>query len=688
MYVNIIAKDLRHCATVRAFKRGNAIHAYLRKFGGLNDVFLANNLISMYAEFFNVRDAEKVFDEMTDRNIVTWTTMVSAFTDGGRPYEAIRLYNDMPKSETPNGYMYSAVLKACGFVGDLGLGKLIQERIYEDKLQADTILMNSLMDMFVKCGSLNDAVEVFHNISRATTTTWNIIVSGYSKAGLMVEAEKLFHCMPHPNVVSWNSMIAGFADNGSQRALEFVSMMHKRCIKLDDFTFPCALKISALHGLLFIGKQVHSYVTKLGYESSCFTLSALIDMYSNCNDLIEAVKLFDQHSSFNASISDNLALWNSMLSGYVINNCDQAALNLLSEIHCSGALLDSYTFGGALKVCINLLSRRVGLQLHGLIVTCGYELDYVVGSILVDLYAKLANIDDALAIFHRLPRKDIIAWSGLIMGCAQIGLNWLAFSMFKGMLELVNEIDHFVISTILKVCSNLASLRSGKQVHALCVKSGYEMEGFTITSLLDMYSKCGEIEDALTLFCCEQEKDIVSWTGIIVGCGQNGKAAEAVRFFHEMIRSGITPNEITFLGVLSACRYAGLVEEARSIFNSMKSVYGLEPHLEHYCCMVDLLASVGLPEEAEKLIANMPFEPNQTTWRTLLGACGTRNDTKLINRVADGLLEATPNDPSTYVTLSNAYASLGMWHTLSKAREASKKFGIKKAGLSWIEVSS
>ncbi|XP_022964409.1 pentatricopeptide repeat-containing protein At4g08210 [Cucurbita moschata] len=688
MFTNCIAKELRHCAQVRAFRRGNSLHAYLRKFGCLNDVFIANNLISMYAEFSNLRDAEKVFDEMSDRNIVTWTTLVSAFTDSGRPYEALRVYDDMPKSETANGYMYSAVLKACGLVGDLDRGKLIQERIYGGKLQGDTILMNSLMDMYVKCGSLSDAVKVFHNISRATTTTWNIIISGYSKAGLMVEAEKLFHCMPQPNVVSWNSMIAGFADNGSQRALEFVSLMHRKGIKLDDFTFPCALKISALHGLLVIGKQIHSYVTKLGHGSSCFTLSALIDMYSNCNGLTEAVKLFDQHSSFNPSISENLALWNSMLSGYVINNCDQAALNLISYIHCSGTILDSYTFGGALKVCINLLNPRVGFQVHGLIVTCGYELDYVVGSIVVDLYAKLGRIDDALALFHRLPRKDIIAWSGLILGCAQMGLNWLAFSVFKDMLELAHEIDHFVISTTLKVCSNLASLRSGKQVHAFCVKSGYEMEGFTITSLLDMYSKCGEIEDALTLFDCIQEKDIVTWTGIIVGCGQNGRAAEAVRFFHEMIQSGLNPNEITFLGVLSACRYAGLIEEARNIFNSMKSVYGLEPHLEHYCCMVDLLALAGLPEEAEKLIANMPFEPDQTTWRTLLGACGTRNDTKLINSVANGLLEATPDDPSTYVSLSNAYASLGMWHNLSKAREAAKKVGVKRAGLSWIEVAS
>ncbi|KAG7032779.1 Pentatricopeptide repeat-containing protein, partial [Cucurbita argyrosperma subsp. argyrosperma] len=155
---------------------------------------LRNNLISMYAEFSNLRDAEKVFDEMSDRNIVTWTTLVSAFTDSGRPYEALRVYDDMPKSETANGYMYSAVLKACGLVGDLDRGKLIQERIYGGKLQGDTILMNSLMDMYVKCGSLSDAVK--------------------------------------PNVVSWNSMIAGFADQWESAGDMFINNCNQAALNL------------------------------------------------------------------------------------------------------------------------------------------------------------------------------------------------------------------------------------------------------------------------------------------------------------------------------------------------------------------------------------------------------------------------------------------------------------------------
>lgn len=689
MYLNRIAIALRHCRRVQAFNHGKAFHSQLIKLGAVGDVFLSNNLISMYAGSpCLIDDAQKLFDEMLQRSVVTWTTMVSAYTRCGRADEAIRLYTQMldSSSEKPNGFMYSAVLNACGSVGDLRLGKVIHERISSARLEFDTVLMNSLLDMYVKCVSLSDAQKVFDDMLDRNSTTWNTIISGYSKAGLMDEALNLFHQMQEPNVVSWNSIIAGFMGNGSPRALEFFSRMHREGFRLDCYTVPCALKTCACYGSLTSGKQVHCYVIKSGFESENFTLSALVDMYSNFSELIEAMKLFDQHSRCNASIS--LALWNSMLSGYVINEHNCAALVLVSKVHCSGAQMDSYTYSGALKACINLLNLRLGRQVHGLVVTTGYELDYVIGSILTDLYARLGNIKDALGLFRRLPMKDTVAWSGLIIGCAKMRLSWLAFSLFREMVYLDVEVDQFVISFILKVCSCLTSLESGKQVHAFCFKSGYESEGVVVTSLIDMYSKCGDIENGLALFDSMAERDTVCWTGIIVGCGQNGRADEAIRLFKMMTESGLQPNEITYLGVLSACRHAGFVEEARTIFNSMKKEHGLEPRLEHYYCMVDILGQAGCFKEALDFIAKLPFEPDQIIWRSMLGACGTHKNIVLVNIIANHLLATSPEDPSTYVTLSNVYAELGMWVDLSKVRTAVKKVGAKKVGKSWIEISS
>ncbi|KAJ6709410.1 hypothetical protein OIU74_010502 [Salix koriyanagi] len=460
---------------------------------------------------------------MPVKNIVTWTTMVSAYTRNGKPREAIELFTRMldSKSEVPNGFMYSVVLKACGRVGEIELGRLIHKRLSRENLDYDIVLLNALLDMYVKCGCLSDARKVFDGFFfRANSTSWNTMISGYFKEGLVEEAVSLFDQMPDRNVVSWNTVIAGFAENGSSRALQFVCKMHREGIKLDKFTFPCALKTCSYAGFLVAGKQIHCYVLKSGGTGS---------------------------------ICDSIVLWNSMLSGYVVHEKNRAAVNMIAQIHHSGASVDSYTWCSALKICINLLNVRLGTQVHALIVISGHELDYVVGSILVDLYAKLGNMKDAFEQFHRLPMKDIVAWSGLLMGCTKMELNSLALSLFRDMVTSGVEVDQYMVSNVLKVCSSLASIGTGKQVHAFCIKRGYETEQVTITALIDMYSKCGEVEDGLVLFGCVADRDVVCWTGIIVGCAQNGRAMEALEIFRQMCKS-ITRCEIVGLGLKKTWR--------------------------------------------------------------------------------------------------------------------------------------
>ncbi|WJX38602.1 hypothetical protein P8452_26248 [Trifolium repens] len=518
-------------------------------------------MIHVYAKCSSFNDARNLFDEMPHRNIVSWTTMVSAFTNSGMPHEALKLYNEMleSKTEQPNQFLYSAVLKACGLVGNVELGKLVHDHIFQSKLDVDIVLMNALLDMYVKCGSLMDAQRVFYEIPCKNATTWNTLILGHAKQGLIGDAMKLFDKMPEPDIVSWNSIIAGLVDNASVHALQFVSMMHVKGLKLDEFTFPNALKACGLGDELMLGREIHCYIIKSGFESSCYCISALIDMYSNCKLLGEAMNIFDQFFR-NSPVSESLALWNSMLSGYVANG------------------------------------------------------DYV----------------EALS---------------------------------------------------------LASHQRGKQVHALCLKKGYVEERVITTALIDMYAKCGDIEDALALFGCLSEIDTMSWTSIIVGCAQNGRADEAISLLHKMIESDTKPNKITILGVLTACRHAGLVEEAWDVFNSIETKHGLTPCPEHYNCMVDILGQAGRFEEAGILISEMPFKPDKTIWSSLLGACGIYKNRHLANIVAEHLLATSPEDVSVYIMLSNVYAALGMWDSLSKVREAVKKIGKKGAGKSWIEIS-
>ncbi|XP_031390521.1 pentatricopeptide repeat-containing protein At4g08210 isoform X1 [Punica granatum] len=689
MELNSLVGALRHCGRIQCLRHGKSFHCHFTKLGLSTDVFYANNVISMYVESNSLGDACRLFDEMSFRNIVTWSTMISACTSAREPVIAIKMYNQMldSEAEVPNGFVYSAVLKACGLAGDMELGKSIHKSIRGDELGSDTVLMNTLLDMYAKCGSMCDARRVFDDIKEKTSVSWNTIISGYCKEGLMEQALSLFHQMPKRNVISWNSIIAGFADKGSPRALECVSLMHRQGYKLDGFTFPCALKTCGSLGFIALGRQVHGYVAKSGFSSSCFSASALVDMYSDCAKLDDAIKVFGEFLSHGVSIHESLVLYNSILSGYVSGGRDEAALKMLSEIHTSGVHMDSYTFSSGLKASINLMNLKLGLQVHGLVTTSGYELDYVIGSILIDLYAKHGNLEDALGLFYCLPRKDIVAWSGLIMGCAKMGLYSLSFSLFKDMISLGEYVDEFIISSILKVCSSLASIRSGKQVHAFCAKSGYLSDGVVVTSLIDMYTKCGEIDDGLGLFNSLLVRDTVCWTGIIVGCGQNGKAHEALRLFHEMMGTGLEPNEVTFLGVLAACRHSGLVEQARTVFNSMEREYGVKPQFEHYYCMVELLGQAGHLNEAEELIFAMPMKPDKTIWGSLLAAAGNHKNAELVNRVGQRLLVLLPKDPSVYVMISNVYATLEMWDSLSKVREHAKKAGAKEAGKSWVEMA-
>ncbi|KAJ6730440.1 hypothetical protein OIU85_021254 [Salix viminalis] len=473
-----------------------------------------------------------------------------------------------------------AAIRHCGRVKALKQGKSFHSHLIKTGYSHNIYIACNLVSMYVDFTFLIDAYKLFDEMPvekhrhldhygfcvyqkrKASRSNRTI----YSDEGLVEEAVSLFDQMPDRNVVSWNTVIAGFAENGSSRALQFVCKMHREGIKLDKFTFPCALKTCSYAGFLVAGKQIHCYVLKSGLECSCFAVSALVDMYSNCNGLDDAIRLFDHYSGGTGSICDSIVLWNSMLSG-------------------------------ALKVCINLLNVRLGTQVHALIVISGHELDYVVGSILVDLYAKLGNMKDAFELFHRLPKKDIVAWSGLLMGCTKMELNSLALSLFRDMVTSGAEVDQYMVSNVLKVCSSLASIGTGKQVHAFCIKRGYETEQVTITALIDMYSKCGEVEDGLVLFGCVADRDVVCWTGIIVGCAQNGRAMEALEIFRQMVQSGLKPNEVTYLGILDLV--STIAENLLANFPNDSSIYVMLSNAYGTLGMWDSLSQVR--EAAKKL---------------------------------------------------------------------------------------
>jgi pentatricopeptide repeat protein len=226
------------------------------------------------------------------------------------------------------------------------------------------------------------------------------------------------------------------------------------------------------------------------------------------------------------------------------------------------------------------------------------------------------------------------------------------------------------------------------EIHGKIIRSGFHSDAFLESTLIDMYAKCGSIDKARELFDKIHQQDIVSWTAMIAGYAMHGCSREALKLFQQMRDSGMNPDHVSLVCILSACCHAGLVNEGYQYFKSMSEHYHITPAMEHYSCMVDLLGRAGRLDEAHEFINKMPIEPDAIVWRSLLGACRIHNNLELGEHAAAHLFELDPKNASPYVLLSNIYAAAGRWSDIVKLRKTMKDKGVQKpSGCSWIEIN-
>ncbi|KAG7995379.1 hypothetical protein I3843_01G106000 [Carya illinoinensis] len=411
--------------------------------------------------------------------------------------------------------------------------------------------------------------------------------------------------------------------------------------------------------------------------------------------------------------------WASILTAYNLANLPHLTLSMFpTMLKHDGLEPDHFVLASLVKACSRLCAIWQGKQLHARFVLSPFRDDDVVKSSLVDMYAKCGLPDsaravfdlissknsvsctamisgyarsgrksDAIGLFKSVPPRNLFSWTALIAGLVQSGNATDAFYLFIDMRrEEIDIVDPLVLSSIVGASANLTVLELGKQIHGLVIALGYESCIFISNALLDMYAKCSDILAAKDIFGRMQRRDVVSWTSIIVGVAQHGQAEEALTLYKEMISASVKPNEVTFVALIYACSHVGLVGKGRQLFKSMSEDYGISPSLQHYTCFLDLLSRSGHLDEAEKLISEMPFRPDEPTWAALLSACKHHNDIKMGIRVADHLLSLEPEDPSTYILLSNIYASAAMWEKVSKVRKLMMVMEVKKQpGYSCIE---
>ncbi|KAJ0112717.1 hypothetical protein Patl1_02083 [Pistacia atlantica] len=313
--------------------------------------------------------------------------------------------------------------------------------------------------------------------------------------------------------------------------------------------------------------------------------------------------------------------------------------------------------------------------------------DLVSWNSMIDVYAKVGELVAARQLFDEMPKKNVISWSIIIDGYAQQGNPKEALDLFRQMLCQGVRPDLVSVMGAISACAQLGALDQGRWIHMYIKRTRITMDIVVETALIDMYMKCGSLDEARRMFYCMSKKNVISYNVMIVGLGMNGFGEEALECFAQMEREGIPKDDLIFLGVLTACSHAGLVTEGFLIFNCMQEDYKIEPKLEHFSCLVDLLSRAGQLEQALSVIDSMPTKPNSALWGTLLMACRTHQNVALAEVVVKRLVELKADDCGVYVLLSNIYADVGMWDDVLQIRELVRNRKMKKeTGSSIIDI--
>lgn len=453
---------------------------------------------------------------------------------------------------------------------------------------------------------------------------------------------------------------------------------------LDNYSLNIALSAAARLPSVAVGSQLHALSVKLGLVSDTFVLNSLINMYSFCSYPATARLVLD---SAPQGACDAVS-WNTIIAGYLRGGMPNKALQAFGQMAKEQVRLDEVTLLNALVACARTGTMKVGRLCHALVVVNGFEINCYMGSSLVSMYTKCGLVEDARKVFDAMHERNVVCWTSMISGYTQLGKFKEAVELFRGMQIAGVKADDATIATVVSSCAQMGALDLGRYVHAYCDAHGLGKDLAVKNSLIDMYSKCGDIKKAYKIFCGLAKRDVFSWTAMIMGFAVNGLCGEALDLFAQMEREGeIMPNEVTFLGVLTSCSHGGLVEQGYRHFHRMSTIYNLAQRIEHYGCMVDLLGRAKLLAEAEQFIKDMPIAPDVVVWRSLLFACRACGEVGLAEYVAERIQELEPKKCGGDVLLSNVYATTSRWVDVNKVRTGmdSRRMS-KKPGCSFIEV--
>ncbi|KAJ0968058.1 hypothetical protein J5N97_024975 [Dioscorea zingiberensis] len=614
--------------------------------------FLQAKLIALFSSFAGLREASLVFDSVATKNDELYHSILKGHAHHSSLDAALSFFVAMKHARVrPVVYNLTYLLKSCGDKCDLRRGREIHSQLVTNGFSSNVFAMTTVVNMYAKCRRID-------------------------------EARMMFDRMPERDLVAWNAIVAGYAQNGlAEEALEMVMRLQEDGKRPDSITLVSILPACSDTGSLRIGRAVHGYALRASLESLVNVSTALVNMYSKCGALGAARLVFDRMRV------RNVVSWNSMIDGYVQGGNAEEAMRLFKKMLAEGLEPTGVTVMAALHACGELGDIDEGRSVHELLLRMGLHSDPSVMNCLITMYSKCKRLDLAAEVFETLEEKTLVSWNAMISGYAQNGQAEGALCLFSRMREENVQPDSFTLVSVIPALADVSMLRQAKWMHGYAVRLCLDQNIFVMTALVDMYCKCGGVSIARKLFDAMDERHVMTWNAMIDGYGSHGFGRDAVDLFEEMKRGSVKPNDVTFLCVLSACSHSGLVDEGKQYFNSMKQDYGLEPVVDHYGSMVDLLGRAGKLDEAWEFIEKMAMKPSISVYGAMLGACKIHKNVELGEKAAKRLFELEPEEGGYHVLLSNIYATASMWKDVARVRTMMEKKGLQKTpGCSFIEL--
>lgn len=577
-------------------------------------------------------------------------------------------------------------------------------------------------------------------------------IASLAKSGRITSARQVFDEMPDRDTVAWNTMLTGYSHLGlHQEAISLFTHLRFSHAKPDDYSFTAILSTCASVRDVIFGRQIQCLVIRSGYCVSLPVNNSLIDMYGKCSDTLSANRVFRDMcnesrnevtwcsllfaymnaAQFAAALDVFVEMpkrvafaWNIMISGHAQCGKIESCLRLFKEMLESEFEPDCYTFSSLMNACADSSSLVYGRMVHGVMVKNGWDSAVEAKNSVLSFYAKVGCKDDAmkeldsievlnqvswnssidacmrigetdkaLEVFHLAPEKNIVTWTTMIAGYSRNGDGERALRFFVEMVKYGVDSDHFAFGAVLHACSGLALLGHGKMIHGCLIHHGFQGYAYVGNALVNLYAKCGDIDKSNRAFGDIANKDLVSWNTMLFAFGVHGLADQALKLYDNMRASGIKPDNVTFIGLLTTCSHSGLVEEGCAIFESMVKDYGIPLEVDHLTCMIDMFGRSGHLTEAKELGSTytslVTNASNNSSWEALLGSCSTHLHTELGREVGKVLKIAEPSEEMSFVLLSNLYCSSGLWKEAEDVRREMVERGMKKTpGCSWIEVGS